>query len=476
MIPATHVYEVRPGKEATHLLQGTLRVVLISLAAIFGVTVVTGLTWFCRWDPGINFLPSDRRAEWILFPPAVEAGTRAIADADTIFRRDFNLGSPPATALLRVRAAKRIQLTINDQKIEFGANHNWKDVSSAEVSSLLREGANRIEAKVLNDNGPPALWVSLDGDQLSIHSDTNWTVSCMGSAWRRAISAATPRLPGSGNPIGSGERTLTALTNVWRLWLLFSVIALSLVFATHWLISRRVINKDRMTLLVVSGFAGLWLILFWHNARLLLLNTGFDSNGHLEYIDYIQKHGSLPLPTEGWEMHQPPLYYLIAAGSLSACNLSVDDPQSIVVLRSLGAVFGIAQFVLVFLSLRLLLPPQTALVGLLLVAFLPMYLYLAHYVTNEMLSAVVATLTLYLCLRLLKSDTPRTLQFCWVGLALGAVMLSKATGILLLPIVIAELQASLLTPDRQSLSRCAISACCSSFVLLCAVGITRVSG
>jgi len=443
IIPATHVYEVPPRKEATHPLQGTLRVFLISLAAIFGVTVVIGLTWFCRWDPRVNFLPSDVRAEWILFPAAVEAGTRTIANADTIFRRDFNLGSSPPTALLRVRAAKRIQLTINDQKIEFGANHNWKNVSSAEVSSLLREGANRIEARVFNDNGPPALWVSLDGDQLSIHSDTNWTASCMGSVWRRAISAATPRLPGPGNPIGGGERTLTALTNVWRLWLLFSVIALSLVFATHWLISRRVINKDRITLLVVSGFAGLWLILFWHNTRLLPLNTGFDSNGHLEYIDYIQKHGSLPSPTEGWEMHQPPLYYLIAAGSLSACNLSVDDSQSIVVLRLLGALFGIAQFVLVFFSLRLLLPPQTALVGLLLVAFLPMYLYLAHYVTNEMLTAVLATLTLYLCLRLLKSDTPRTLQFCWVGLALGAAMLSKVTGILLLPIVIAAIAGKL---------------------------------
>src|SRR5215467_9206069 len=97
------------------LFRGTLRAVLISLAAIFGVTVVTGLTWFCRSDPGINFLPSDKRAEWILFPGAVEAQTRPVANLDTIFRRDFNLESVPPTALLRVRAAKHFQLTINDQ-------------------------------------------------------------------------------------------------------------------------------------------------------------------------------------------------------------------------------------------------------------------------------------------------------------------------------------------------------------------------
>ncbi len=65
-----------------------------------------------------------------------------------------------------------------------------------------------------------------------------------------------------------------------------------------------------------------------------------------------------------------------------------------------------------------------------------MHLYLGHYVTNEMLAAALATATLYLCLRLLKSDTPHGSQFAWIGLALGATLLTKATGILLLPVVI----------------------------------------
>ena len=308
--------------------------------------MVTGLTWLCRWDPGINFLPSDKRAEWILFPAAVEAKTRGVANLDTIFRRDFNLGSLPPTALLRVRAAKRIQLTINDQKVDFIANDDWKHVSSAKVSSLLREGANRIEAKVFNDNGPPALWLSLEGDQLSIRSDTNWMASCAGSAWRRAIFAAAPRLPGRGNPIDSSERTLTALTNVWPLWLLFGVIALSLGIAANWLIRRRVANKDRMTLLIVLGLASLWLILFWHNARLLPFAVGFDAPEHLSYITYLQEHHSLPPPLQGEEMYQPPLYYLISAVVLSLSHLTTANPSGIVVLRTLTILFGIGQIFL----------------------------------------------------------------------------------------------------------------------------------
>ncbi|MFL6504600.1 MAG: tetratricopeptide repeat protein, partial [Candidatus Udaeobacter sp.] len=119
------------------------------------------------------------------------------------------------------------------------------------------------------------------------------------------------------------------------------------------------------------------------------------------------------------------------------CKLSITDPASVAVLRALGAGFGIAHCILVFLTLRLLLPVRTALVGLMLAVFLPMHLYLMHYVTNELLTATLATLTLYLCLRLLKNETPRAAQFVFIGLSLGATMLTKSTGILLFPTVIA---------------------------------------
>ena len=112
---------------------------------------------------------------------------------------------------------------------------------------------------------------------------------------------------------------------------------------------------------------------------------------HLKYIELHPGTPALPLPTEGLEMYQPPLYYLIGAGS--SFSMQTVDQRSRVGGRSAfaGGFFGIAQFVLVFLSLRLLLPARTAFIGLLLAAFLPMHLYLAHYVTNEMLAATLAT-------------------------------------------------------------------------------------
>ena len=77
-----------------------MRAVLISLAAAFGVTAIAGLTWLCQRDPGTNFLQSDKRAEWIFFPAAVEVKARGVANLDTLFRREFILQRPAPRALL----------------------------------------------------------------------------------------------------------------------------------------------------------------------------------------------------------------------------------------------------------------------------------------------------------------------------------------------------------------------------------------
>jgi Flp pilus assembly protein TadD len=71
-----------------------------------------------------------------------------------------------------------------------------------------------------------------------------------------------------------------------------------------------------------------------------------------------------------------------------------------------------------------------------LAAFLPMQLYLSHYVTNEMLAAALITAAIYLGLRLLKTENASVFQYAGLGACIGAAMLAKATGVLLLPVVV----------------------------------------
>src|SRR5438034_3588184 len=416
------------------------RHLVILMVALAGVTmsILARIAWH---DPAINFLPADRRAEWIVFPGVVDARAHWFASLDATFRREFVLKNQPPIARLSIRGMRRVEVKINGAPVRLQPNRNWKEIATIDVAEQLHTGTNVIEARVFNHNGPPALWLTLTTDELSLHSDPLWNASFAGSSWRRAVSASTAKTPGSGNSIAGGTRTLDAMKKSWPLWIVLIGIASAATLLCCVTFNRYPTVGLGKTLLLI--FAGLWLLLFWNNTRLLPFHVGFDSKEHLKYINYIQEHRALPLPTEGWEMYQPPLYYLFGAAALSACKLSINDSSSVAVLRFVGGFLGIVQFVLVFLSLRLLLPVRAALIGLLLAAFLPMHLYLAQYVTNEMLAATLATAALYLCLRLLKSEVPRASQFAWLGLALGAAMLAKATSILLLPIVVAAIAGKL---------------------------------
>jgi Flp pilus assembly protein TadD len=414
---------------------------------VLGLAVVAfaWLAWVCRHDPKINFLPRDARAEWILFPRAVDATAHPVASLDTVFRRQFELGDQPRAARLNMRAGKRAELKINGAPVEIAASGNWKDVVSVEVTAFLRTGTNSIEVRVFNDNAPAALWLTLTADRFTLRSDGNWEASCTDSAWRRVALAATPRFPGPGNPVGGGEETFRAVGVIWPMWLMFAGIALAICVGSRWIgrwlkpaasggLSRR---QSTMLLLILGS---LWGLLFWNNAGLMPFLHGFDSQYHLDYIKYVQERRALPLPTEGFEMFQPPLYYVVSAVALSLGGLSVDTQSGILALRFLTLLFSLLQFILVFLSVRLCFPGRTTaqLVGLVLAAFLPMQLYLSHYVTNETLAATLATASIYLGLRLFRTKDPSVSQFAWLGLCMGAALLTKATALLVvLPLFLA---------------------------------------
>jgi len=408
------------------------RVALIVVLAGLAAAV---FAWSARTDPAIAYLPRHREAEWIVFPSAVDARAHDGASLDATFRREFILPHKSATALVRLRALHRAEVKVNGVSIQLPQSRNWKHVSEVNIADQLQEGANIVEVRVFNHNGPPALWLVLTSDQLNERTDEKWEASFAGSSWRHVALASAPKTPGPGNPIADVESTFAAAKKIWLLWILLIGVACGSVIL--WRAGSKQLKSQSLERIILVLISATWLFLFWNNTRLLPFHAGFDSREHLKYIDYIQQHWSLPSPSEGFEMYHPPLYFFIAASILSFCKLSITDPASVAVLRALGAVFGIAQCVLVFLALRLLLPVRMALVGLMLAAFLPMHLYLMHYVTNELLTATLATLTLYLCLRLLRNETQRAALFVFVGLALGATMLTKATGVLLFPIVIA---------------------------------------
>ena len=286
------------------------------LIALLGGLAVALLAWIARTDPAIVFLSPHPGADWIVCPTPADSRVHWSASRDATFRREFVLPHKPVSARISLRALRRAEVKVNGASIQLPENRNWKNVSDLEITEQLREGANIVEVRVFNQNGPQALWAILTADELTVRTDQSWETSFVGSSWRNAALASSVKIPRRGNLVAGDESTFDAARKIWPLWILLIGIASAGIFLCH--ATARHLSPATTGRIVLLLFSGLWLLLFWNNSRLLAFHAGFDFEEHLKYIEYIQKNWSLPLPTEGLEMYQPPLYYLIGAAALSA--------------------------------------------------------------------------------------------------------------------------------------------------------------
>jgi Flp pilus assembly protein TadD len=406
---------------------------------------------------------------------------------DTLFRTAFLLDKAPARATIRVAGFHRYSLSLNGVSLTqpLRRGRNWKEPDVFDVSRQLCAGTNRLEARVFNSNGPPALWLALQTDGNTLASSERWAASCAGAAWRPARLASKPTeiVPGCGL---YGESPTFGASQAKRPLLIF---AMALGAGFLFVKMRRLVNlpalaararplafgmragelsvslagihgsdesrgwlaqakrgleggiSERGQLVALVALVGAWVALFANNLGSLPELFGYDVAGHVDYVRYILEHKSLPLASDGWEMYQPPLYYLLCAGVLKSFGLATSQPGGIMALRLLGLVFGVAQFALAWGCLRLLFPNHSArpIWGVVFAAVLPPLLYLSQYISNEAPAAALMSASLYLALRLLKADSLPWTTCVGLGLCLGAALLTKTTAVLLLPVIFGAL-------------------------------------
>jgi tetratricopeptide (TPR) repeat protein len=435
-----------------------LALVLV-VASAFGA--LGGLWWYATRRAEINFLPALAPAEWVVYPTAPDAGMHWDVEWDTRFKTSFNLDKVPPQAPLRIAGFHRYWLSVNGTPLPMPirTGKNWKTPDLFDVSRQLRAGENRIEVTVFNSNGPPALWLFLDAGTCRASTGENWQASYAGATWRAAVPASEPKRVPVSSGIYGGEQPWTSFQKRWPTLLLFALLsAAGYGLAARWMKSRQAPDGTtgrRGEILLLAVLAGFWVALLVNNLGGVPYRAGFDADQHLRYVRYIQENKSLPLASEGWQMFQPPLYYLVGAGFLSLLSLTPSQVAGATALRVMGLSVGVAHLAVVWAALRLLFPRETAKQqwGLLLAACLPPMLYLSQYITNEPLSAALASACLYLCLRILKLD-----RFTWktsagLGVCLGAALLTKSTNVLLIPAIFGSLLWRWLEKPGLSLSR-----------------------
>jgi 4-amino-4-deoxy-L-arabinose transferase-like glycosyltransferase len=221
-----------------------------------------------------------------------------------------------------------------------------------------------------------------------------------------------------------------------------------------------------------------WVVLAAHSLLAIAYNlaTPFGNNGypntpdegaHFQYVAYVAREWRLPkfegYAGVGYEAHQPPLYYFLAAAIYALTGGEGKAVRLLSTLCSAGVVW------LVWLTLRRLAPerPLLALTGMGFAAFLPMHIAIGSAVGNDALTNLLFAAVLYGLLVNLSNtaelypppDLPRQrgrnpdslpvdgegrgggkggeyLHWLRIPLLVGLTILTKATGILLIPITL----------------------------------------
>jgi tetratricopeptide (TPR) repeat protein len=418
------------------------RPLLFVIAAV--ISLVAWLCWIAIRDPAVAVLMPSSSGQWIIFPKPPDTTPHKAVDMTAVFKRTFNLTQKPRSATLSIKSFKEAIVFVNDHRLSFPDlnTSSWKKSKSIDAADYLLTGTNVILIAVTNRLGPPALLAQLVTDGVAIWSDTNWLISLAGSSWQHAVPATEPPAIRPGNPLYGRETIGFSLRRIWPVLAIFLAASFTSWFCASRLpIFRRFIgitSEPNASWRILLFILLAWVALFINNLPQMAPLFGFDRDGHLEYIDYILRNWTLPLADEGWQMYQPPLFYVLCAIAVKPFAASTSPDGVILALRIASAVIGMMQITVIFLCLRLLFPNQRAkqIIGNLFAALIPASLYLSHHITNEGLASLFVTGSIYFCLQTEKTVKNPICLHLATGVCLGLALLTKFSTVLAVPAIV----------------------------------------
>lgn len=188
---------------------------------------------------------------------------------------------------------------------------------------------------------------------------------------------------------------------------------------------------------VEQRFFEIIVLLFGIIIRIIYLSqTSFnirshDAIGHLEYIQYIAKNGTLPIYNQGWEFYHPPLYYVVGALIYKLSLLLGVDYTISLQLLSLG--FFIGMLICFYYIIQMFIKsPFLRLLTFSLVVFWPSGIIHSIRIGNDTLQYFTTSISFLFLLKWVKSGNNNTI---YISLILFIIsMLTKSNAIILLPL------------------------------------------
>ncbi len=203
-----------------------------------------------------------------------------------------------------------------------------------------------------------------------------------------------------------------------------------------------------------------------------------DERQHANYIQTLLDGKGFPVfkpggpdVAEHYEDHQPPLYYLAAAGFAKLVGVSDDGEQIAFKIRWLKAILCAGTIIVIFfLGLWGLGRADAALGAAAIAAALPMNCALSGAISNDPLLFMICTWTLAICALGIRQGWTMKLAI-FAGVLVGLGLLTKTTAIGLLPIIL----LAIALPQKKRPTWGMVGAAAAGLVLLTAPWLIRNS-
>lgn len=419
-----------------------------TIGLIIVVIVILGLSaGILRFwtDPDINILINEGGAEWIRFPKPFRLAIYWSGNISTSFRYHLDIQDTSKEALLTFRAMKKADVYLDGQLIYQTSVDlaRWKETHRLNLAKWLQPGKHELRIDVSNWNGHPALIAY--GKSAGIWDGTVWEASTDGRKW---VSA----LPVNQIPPLRISRRFPRSDQAIRPLIPFFLAIFTLIFFCS-LRSDAHFSPPRLKNITLSASTvrwlvlGSWLLMALNNFRKLPLTMGMDANGHLQYINYLVENARIPLATEGWQMFQSPLYYLLAAAVYQTFLPLFSADTVIRIVKLLSIICGMIQVEICYRTLRIAYPGKVSLqvIGILLGGLLPMNLYMSQSLGNEPLVGALISLLILVVYQVFSGVRRESREtFILMGFILGLALLTKVTAILIVPPLLLFLSAEII--------------------------------
>jgi 4-amino-4-deoxy-L-arabinose transferase-like glycosyltransferase len=163
------------------------------------------------------------------------------------------------------------------------------------------------------------------------------------------------------------------------------------------------------------------------NGRFPILQMGDYPHQYLEEIKVAGFPAEMSIEPIRYESHQPPLYYVVAAGLYRLTSPLGFDGQFLA-LRLISVFLGAALLAVAYAILREIFPDSLflALVGTAFIATLPMHIAMSAAINNDTLAELILALVIWLCVREIRVGLSRR-QTVAFGLLVALALLTKTT-------------------------------------------------